>query len=314
MARLRAYLRRRVPALAIALAVVALAGLGAPLWWGLELLTHFALQQLVLALLVAATCADLREWRWAAVALAPVALGSRAIAPAFVPMEVPTALGRPLRVMSFNMHGGTDNAHEVASFVAASECDVVVLLEVRSGMEEALQGSGYRVAASELRMDNFGVALLTRVPDLEADLVRMPDGDVPAVQATLTWDGDTWHLLGVHTWPPLGGHLARVRNDGLRFAATWARGEGRRVVLGDLNVTPYSPHFDTLLAEGRLVDSRRGHGIQSSWPQWPWLLTWAQVPIDHVLHDQGTATLSRRVGPSLGSDHRSVIATLAAIR
>ncbi len=308
----RKHVRRWLPALAIAMALVTLCGGAAELWWGFELITHFTLQQLVLGLLVAATCADLRMWRWAGVALIPVGVGAWLVLPSYMPRERPAALEAPLRVMTFNMHGSSDNATEVAAFVGASDCDVVALLEVSLGVDEVLaQIDGYRLAAVQARADNFGLALLTRLPDLRAELMRLPNGDAAAIEATVPRQGKVWHLLALHTWPPVQAERAQERNVDLRFAAAWARRDGHRIVLGDLNVTPYSPYFRNLLDRGNLVDSRRGFGVQATWPQWPSFLAWARIPIDHILHDPGLTTTTRRVGPALGSDHRPVIATLA---
>ena len=55
---------------------------------------------------------------------------------------------------------------------------------------------------------------------------------------------------------------------------------GTVVMAGDLNVTPWSPHFQSALERGGLVDSRLGFGLQ---PTWPSFLPGMRIPIDHVL-------------------------------
>ena len=59
--------------------------------------------------------------------------------------------------------------------------------------------------------------------------------------------------------------------------------------------------FTSLLENGRLINSQRGFGIQSSWPAGLWPLS---IPIDHAVHGQALTTVERFVGPFLGSDHR----------
>ena len=56
--------------------------------------------------------------------------------------------------------------------------------------------------------------------------------------------------------------------------------DGPVVVVGDLNITPFSPSFRRLCDAGRLRDARVGHGIQPSWPAGRWMLS---IPIDHGL-------------------------------
>jgi endonuclease/exonuclease/phosphatase (EEP) superfamily protein YafD len=78
---------------------------------------------------------------------------------------------------------------------------------------------------------------------------------------------------------------------------------GPTLVLGDLNVTPWSPHFRALLREGRLADSARGFGWQASWPAYSLPL---RIAIDHCLVSAEFTVLRRRLGPHVGSDHLPV--------
>ena len=74
------------------------------------------------------------------------------------------------------------------------------------------------------------------------------------------------------------------------------------MVIGDLNATPWSVDFRHLEEAGGLINSQRGHGIQPTYPAFP--LAWPmRIAIDHCLHSYNLATLERRVGPALGSDH-----------
>ena len=79
------------------------------------------------------------------------------------------------------------------------------------------------------------------------------------------------------------------------------------IVIGDLNLTPWSPRFRALLDDGGLGDSRVGFGHHATWPVWfPLLL----IPIDHVLADPEIKVYRREVGPAVGSDHYPVLVEL----
>ena len=86
-----------------------------------------------------------------------------------------------------------------------------------------------------------------------------------------------------------------------RFAA---KQEGEVILLGDMNTTSWSYTFQDLLHESGLHDSRRGFGLQPTWPENMPLM---RVPIDHVLHSSGIQISYRCTGPFSGSDHRPVI-------
>ena len=76
------------------------------------------------------------------------------------------------------------------------------------------------------------------------------------------------------------------------------------MLLGDLNATPWSPAFRSLLRNSDLRDSRQGFGIHSTWPSGTWIM---RVPLDHILVSGQVAVHSRVVGPDVGSDHRGVV-------
>jgi endonuclease/exonuclease/phosphatase (EEP) superfamily protein YafD len=84
--------------------------------------------------------------------------------------------------------------------------------------------------------------------------------------------------------------------------------DGRVVMLGDFNTTPYSPIFPEVLKIGRLRDSALGFVPQTTWQsRFPLF----GLPIDHILVGHGVSVLDRHVGAGIGSDHFPIIADLA---
>jgi endonuclease/exonuclease/phosphatase (EEP) superfamily protein YafD len=79
-------------------------------------------------------------------------------------------------------------------------------------------------------------------------------------------------------------------------------------MVGDFNVTPWSPLFADLLRDSGLADSCRGFGWQPTWPTR--LPAMFRIPIDHCLHGAGVAIVDRRVGPEIGSDHLPLLLEL----
>jgi endonuclease/exonuclease/phosphatase (EEP) superfamily protein YafD len=71
------------------------------------------------------------------------------------------------------------------------------------------------------------------------------------------------------------------------------------VVIGDLNITPFSPLFARTLRAGKLA-SCDGGGLH---PTWPARVAPLFIQIDHCLASAGIQTEDFRVGPYLGSDH-----------
>jgi endonuclease/exonuclease/phosphatase (EEP) superfamily protein YafD len=80
-------------------------------------------------------------------------------------------------------------------------------------------------------------------------------------------------------------------------------------VVGDFNMTPWSPYFPEILRVSGLKNSLVGAGFQPSWPSWlPALL---RIPIDHALVSEEFEVVERKVGPHIGSDHRPLIIKIA---
>ncbi len=84
------------------------------------------------------------------------------------------------------------------------------------------------------------------------------------------------------------------------------------IVLGDLNLTPWSPLFSDLEASTELTRARHGYGLTPTW--YAKVGTFAMgLVLDHCLISDELECVSHRVGADIGSDHRAVIVGLSDI-
>ncbi|MGM1057046.1 MAG: hypothetical protein ACQEWG_14250 [Bacteroidota bacterium] len=74
-------------------------------------------------------------------------------------------------------------------------------------------------------------------------------------------------------------------------------------MVGDLNTSSYSKHFQKLLENGNFKDSRKGFGIASTWPTDYHIL---RTTLDHFLLKGEMQVLKRSTEKSIGSDHLPV--------
>ncbi len=227
-----------------------------------------------------------------------------------------------LRLMAFNVLTRNPSKAEVMDYIGSEQADILALIETDERWLSALRERlpDYTIVAAAPQDDNFGMLLAIRGTreGLEVDASRViydlaeSERSLPAIEARLRVDGRPLDLLQVHTTPPGGAYYSQLRDRQLAGAADWAAGRSaRHIVLGDLNITPFSPQFDTLLRDRGLLDSTRGHGFQATWPMPGSALM--GIPIDHVLHGPGIRVLDRRIGPILGSDHRPVVVDLLLV-
>jgi endonuclease/exonuclease/phosphatase (EEP) superfamily protein YafD len=278
------------------------------LGWMLDICAHFRVQYFLGLGVVALLLILLRKPRRAAVfgVLALANLGM--VLPLyFGKPSVPPSGGPPLRAMLVNVNTAYGSSASVADVLHKFNPDIVVLEEVNekwlSELAPALAGYGY--SKQEPREDNFGIALFSRLPFTQSRIVYIADSEVPSILAEIETLQGKCTLMATHPLPPAGRDYSRWRNNQLAQLPGWVhRATSPLLLLGDLNVSPWSSHFRRLLRESGLRDSSQGRGVLPTWPTFSPLL---RIPIDHCLYSQGIAIVDRRTGPHVGSDHFPVI-------
>ncbi len=283
--------------------------------WQLGLLEHFRVQIAVAALLVTVAAAVARRLGPAALAALAVMLNVAAIAPTWFSPERPTHHGEPLSLLVLNVQEDNRDHARVARFLAGSDADIVGLLEMDSrwvhDLEPTMAAWPYRMPQPHDK-DKFGLALYSRRPFRFREVRTFGVSLTPAIVATIEMDGAPVTLVLVHPAPPVSSQMAEVQRRFLDALADARPTLGEHVVvMGDMNATPWSYPLRRLRARTGLADSRRGFGLETSWPTATAAL---RIPIDHVLVSPRIVVLERAVGPAVGSDHFPVQAQIALVR
>jgi endonuclease/exonuclease/phosphatase (EEP) superfamily protein YafD len=298
---------------AVGLALVTVFTLAAKLWWAFDLFSHFRLQYVVAALVLALLALAIRTYP-IAVVLAVVALvhgwaikdlwlgGSASAAPG----------GIPVRVVSINVLAQNRTPEKVLEFVRGADPDLLVLIDARqSRWRPVLDALAALYPYRAPRGSGEGrVILFSRHPIGAAQTVQPRGGERPYLLAEVTIGGETVVVAGVHPSSPSPTEPAdtRQRNRVLaHLAKVTGAAERPAIVAGDFNSTPWSPYFQDLLATAGLRNAAEGRGYIATWPTFFWP---AQIPIDHVLLKGPLAATAVRRGPAVGSDHYPIIADL----
>ena len=80
------------------------------------------------------------------------------------------------------------------------------------------------------------------------------------------------------------------------------------MVVGDFNLTPWSPYFQRFITGSGLRDARKPRRFDHTWP-----VTFDNahigIAIDHSFAHPSLPLVERVIGPDLGSDHMPVTVT-----
>jgi endonuclease/exonuclease/phosphatase (EEP) superfamily protein YafD len=284
------------------LALTTLFGFAGRLWWPLDLLAHFRVQYLVLSAAGAALLFLLREWRWALGLAACAGINALVLAPYLMP-GVPESRSHSASAMTINVQTSNRNLSAVAGLIRDAQPDFVVVLEVDDAWTDALGvlRHDYPYGVTEARSGNFGIALLSQRPCVRCEIIRLGEAGLPSVLGEFEVEGSQITLVGTHPLPPVGAENARQHEDQLRaIGERLATVPRRKILLGDLNTTPWSARFRALTRRTQLRDSGVGYGLGRTWPVDDPLFG---IPIDHALYSPGVVVVQRKRWRDIGSDH-----------
>ena len=280
-------------------------------WWRFDLTSHFRVQYFVVLTAGTIVFAVGRKWKMAIVPGISAVLNLALILPLYSGPSVPENRGRPFRAVMMNVHRSNTQHDKVLTFIRSSDPDVVLLLEVNDIWMKALQAiqADYPYSRCVPRSDNFGIVLLSRVQFVAAEVPYFGSAGKPTIVARFDIEGRPLTIVGTHPVPPVSRRCSHYRNEQLEQVAAFVREqEGSVIVLADVNMTSWSPHFRTFLRRSGLRDSRKGFGVQPTWPSYNPIL---RIPIDHCLVSDGVVIHDRRVGSDVGSDHYPIVITFS---
>ena len=299
--------------------------------WPMTLVTPMA-RQLAVALTLGAVglrIASRRERVWIAVAIL-VGVYAWLVALGAVPWrDVPTAqrvvasdakLGT-LKILSANVHSSNLDHASLLALIDREQPDVVLLMELTSPWIDALAPLKTSYAVRQVVADdagNFGIGVWSRLPADDARLVVRQHraepslDDVAHAELTLLLNGHRVRFVGVHPLPPLVPRMSAARDDLLRaITDEVAADDAPTIVAGDLNATRYCRITRDLCSRAGLRDAMLG--VRFSWPT-TMAGTVLGIRIDQVLCDDAWRVVESHAGPTVGSDHLPMVATLQLTR
>lgn len=294
----------------------------------LDALNDLRLQYVVLSLIAAIAFYLTHRKRFLWISLAILAINASTILPWYIPKLNATRNpdGQPFRLLAINVLNQNREYDRVIDWINHEEADLVVLSEVIAKWNpwsEALSvltdDYPYHV-----RQDDMEIEVYSRWPLAIRNEQPYGEGlDLPIIRGFIALDvavdGQSMVAIATHAFPQtfFGRQGFDLRNQHLQdlgqylASLTLSNSESNPsqmnplpiMVAGDLNVTPWSPHYQALRQQSGLKDARRGFGVLPSqsifMPQVPLFA----IPIDHSFVSHTIEIVDIYTGPNVGSDH-----------
>jgi endonuclease/exonuclease/phosphatase (EEP) superfamily protein YafD len=224
-----------------------------------------------------------------------------------------------LRVMSFNICGNNTDTPAIVRSIRAVSPDIVMLVEVSPQMMEQIAVSLESEFPARFRSPGGGLGILSKLPLKSAQGENFAGSEATNLVASIEYQDRSIKLIGTHPMVPKGLDLFNYRNRQIQAIGNYLQDSQDSVILlGDFNLTPWSPYYRQLVQTTGLHNTRMGFGILPTWARATsygdlpnWLIPILNIPIDHIFITPDLQVLRTYVGDNGNSDHAPIISELS---
>jgi endonuclease/exonuclease/phosphatase (EEP) superfamily protein YafD len=220
--------------------------------------------------------------------------------------------------MTFNINVANTAWDAIADAVRQVNPDLAAMVETSAIAETQLaQRLGNRFPFV-YRSTGGGLTLFSRLPLSDTESKTFQNGTV--LRATVQVQETPVRLIATHPLVPVKPDLFRRRNGLLAELGADLQAQDFRplILLGDFNLTPWSPYYTRLIQQTKLHNTRLGFGIEPSWIEATsyirhprWITTLVKIPIDHILVSQQFKVSDCRTAAAANADHRMLWSDLS---
>ena len=286
-------------------------------WWLADLIANLRIQLIIGLIFAVIGLVVTRQSPLAALLMLALIWHGSWIAPYMFATQKPVGV-RPLKVCVVNVLTQNRQHDMVLTVLKNADPDVIAVLELGNELESRLNkelGDLYRYRITEPSDDgNFGIGLWSKLPLQDEQIFHLTVPLVPSISAQVIWEGQPVKLFATHPIPPMNSRYFQARNRHLELLAQrigkqdQGSLEGSTIVVGDLNLTPWSPWYGKFVEDAGLRDCISGDQMASLTPTWyRWPLFPFGLVLDHGFCGGGLRCSNRKVLEDIGSDHRPVL-------
>ena len=222
--------------------------------------------------------------------------------------------GAQFKIAQLNISYGNPNVDSIILGLIDSDYDAVLIQEIADRevdkFAQLLVGFPYSIGSNSLGTFSSRLALFSRWPMLNRRIHDLGYVEGKVIEVTLApADGNIpVRILALHPGAPRSPDLWGLRNATLEFIAAEVSSSTlpHQIVIGDVNVSPWSPFFRNLVRNSGLQDGVSGHGYIPSWSAFTTnnlMRLLSSTYIDHCLVSHSIAVRGKDLRFIEGSDH-----------
>jgi endonuclease/exonuclease/phosphatase (EEP) superfamily protein YafD len=289
----------------------------------LEVFSHFKLQYCILNLLFLLYFLMSRDRKLIIISFFCLSLVAAEVVPWYIPnANLLANKSSNFRVLSLNFNIKNQRYAKVLSLVRQENPDLAVFMELNLAWKQRLTTLHdlFPYSISNTDPNQLGIAVYSKHPLENASIADWGSHHNPIILGNLVINGRAISVVATHPPPPKPG-LFEARNRQLYEISRYIKSlSGPTIVLGDLNITMWSPYYRRFVKTTKLRNARQGFGLLPTWPRKttfspysrisPPILGLLSIPIDHCLVSPDIKVVSIHTGVNVNSDHLPLIADL----
>ena len=213
---------------------------------------------------------------------------------------------KSIKLGLYNLLTSNKNYKGFLDSVEKETPDIIILQEVDDVWIEKIKSikKQYPYSIEHPRLDNFGIALYSKIPLTDSNIEFWTDNEVPVVVTNLYTNSNHVKIYGIHTLPPTGKEYFAIRNQMLEKINldTLQEPNSNLIFAGDFNTTIYSKAYKQYLKSTDLKDCQiLAKNLKGTWNTKH--LPFFRIPLEHILISPNIHLKSFKVGKDFGSDH-----------
>ncbi len=291
----------------------------------LELVTHFQVYYFWLSAILASIAAiywwqnKIRDRILLGLVLFTMALNSIDILPWYISTDrIASRTPSVLSIMSFNINVENTQVEEIANSIRSVNPDIVVVIEVTPAIMSDLNNRLNQSLPYYFRSPGGGLGIFSKLPLQSPRGEKFVGSDATNLIATIEHHQRSIKIIGTHPLVPVKPDRFLHRNQHLQAIGNYLKSpKDTTILVGDFNLTPWSPYYRQLIRQTGLHNTRLGFGILPTWMRsathvkYPgWLIPLINIPIDHIFVSKDLKVVRTYVGDSGNSDHAPIVSEL----